>query len=921
MDTQPASYLFKETRINFDSALPYSTVIVRLPVPGTLVRSVRGGQKRPVVTEIPASDDENAYKLRHLASASSIYHRQHHDSPRSFVWRILEGGRALSIAAVDLCKQENAPENPLTLRLLFGSPIRSGCIALADSKEHDVLLVYALTVANELYCLTLRPDFFRRRASTEDTAQGWCKIYQSGAFTFKHPHRLVATAPGQVLVTLHDGGLLKLSRKPGEDASQWTDTFYNDGGWKSGLKSLVPWQGSNTVKYGNANMELSAITAIETAEIRGVLCAFAVSLDHKLRILEMGTGRQVYTGDILGVERRQEELGKWVIHPSQSQLVKVLQDVDGRVILVTYSPHGAGEFKFWRTNGLPDGEEVELIDLFPEHVLKPPPPTTDVWTVADFSISLQNEGLARASLWILWKNNITYRVQTVTMNLHSSTNTESSWRLAWAAVAVETLATTPLPTTAPNDAEDSSEKWLNYILFPGKYTTATIETALSIYERSQGESKQAVSRSNKSLTERICSVVGSSATLPTSASGELDFSSFRSSTDAQWRRFYRLIVELDKQRGEALALGFDHEAQLPVVATADGLSVIRDCSQLERMWHNPDEAFGGQAETVSRLLISAAAFKENFSSTLQHACDVQLRVELFQELSLTDQERLQSFYDKCNFAGQIGDEDFSQLLANLGGSFKGVTLRIFEQLLASMGTTLDLDGRIQRQPLAPFGRKVVVKGVQEIVDLHRSICLDQLVLLAFIEGEIDQSEEDMNLDTAAVHRQLMEMLERLELLEWLATTELSIMPLKTERTNNESFDNNMSTNDESSAKKRGEMKTVTVLEGTLAHLMGLIAHSDMPAPSLINDLLIRVCDPNSDLELQPALIQAFLIKTERPDLALEFSRFCSQDPFSIYIQGRACLAAKDLAAAAVYFKKAAFGLCKYHRQSYQYLQY
>ena len=310
MDTQIASYLYKETRINFDSALPNSTVILRLPVPGTLVRSSRSSQKRPLASEVAASDDEKEFRSRHLASAASIYHRRHHNSPRSFLWRVLEDGKALSVSAIDLCKQENGAENPLTLRFVFGSSVRPGCVAFTDSKEHDVLTIYALTENNELYTLTLRPDFFKRRAATEDSTNDWCKIYVSSAFTFKHPHRLVAPTPDDVLITLHDGGLLKLARKPGHDASTWHDTFYNDGGWTSGFKSLVPWTGTNTKKYNGVNMELSAITAIETMEIRDTLCAFAVSLDHKLRIWELANGKALYTGDILGQERKPEEIGR-----------------------------------------------------------------------------------------------------------------------------------------------------------------------------------------------------------------------------------------------------------------------------------------------------------------------------------------------------------------------------------------------------------------------------------------------------------------------------------------------------------------------------------------------------------------------------------------------------------------------------------
>jgi len=906
MDIQAPLYVFKETRINFDSALPNSTVLLRLPAPGASSRSARTSQKRPLISEIAPAEDENAFKLKHLASAASIYHRQHHSSPRSFLWRILEDGKALSITAVDLRKQENGPENPLTLRVNFTSPIRPGCVAFADAKEHDVLSVFALTESNYLYTLTLRPDFFRRRASTEDNVDDWCKTYLSTAFSFKHPHRLVAPRPGEVLISLHDGGLLRLDRQPGEDASAWKETFYNEGGWTQGLKSLIPFQGSNTIKYGKVNIELSAATAIVApgTEIDGDHYAFTVSLDHRVRVWNLDTGKIAFTGDLLGVERQPTELGKWVIHPSQSQLIRVIQESDESTIIVTFSPHGAGEFKFWNFISNGDGT-VELVDMFPEALLRPPSPTTDIWTMADFSTSLHSDERGKVSLWILWKNNLVYRVQSVDLQLLSPASTASSWRLSWTAVAAETLPDTPLPAIIPSDPEDCTEKWSNYILYPGKYTTPTVETALSIYERSLGGSTKVSLRSSKNLVERICSLIGSTAILTTSSNGQIDYEHFKAAIDAQWRRFYRLIVELDKQRSEALSLSFDFEHQLPIVATADGLSVIRDCSALERLWHNPDNAFGGKADAVSGLISAGAAFRENFSDALQHACKTQLRVELFQDPSLTDAERLQSFYGKCNFAGLIGDDDFNQLLTNLGGSFRDLSVGLYEALLGTMAAAEEFDSRLERLPLASFGRKIMVKGVQEVVELHHSICLDQLALLAFIEGEVDQDEEGMSLDTALVHRQLMNMLKRLEILGWLSETQISISPLKTERQ-----DTMANINDSPLAKKREDMKRVTVLEGTLDHLLGLATDSGTPTSSLLTELLIRICDPNSDIELQTALIQAFLLKTERPDLAVSFSRFCSQDPFSTYIQGRTCLASKDLSTAATYFKKAAFGLGK-----------
>ncbi|KFY70900.1 hypothetical protein V499_08864 [Pseudogymnoascus sp. VKM F-103] len=907
MQAQAPPYLFKETRINLDSPLSNSTVILRLPVPGASTRLART-QKRPLATEIALTEDENAFKSKHLASASSIYHRLHHTSPRSFHWRVLEDGKALSITAVDVCKRENGPENPLTLRLYFSSPIRPGCIAFADHEEHDTLSVLALTESNHLYTLTLRPDSFRRRASTENNVDDWCKIYLSTAFSFKHPHRLVARNPGEVLISLHDGGLLRLNRLPGEDASSWKETFYNEGGWAHGLRSLIPFQGGNTIKHGKINIELSAVTAIAVpkADIDGDNYAFTVSLDHRIRVWNLDSGKIAFTGDLLGAEREPNDLGKWVLHPSQAQLIRVFQD-DERTTIVTFSPIGAGEFKFWTMTLNGDGT-AELIDMFPEIVLKPShpmagDPMTDVWIVADFSATVHNDERGKLSLWVLWKNNITYRVQTVDITLLSANNTSSYWKNGWSAVATDTVSQAPLPVILPSDPEDATEKWLNYILYPGKYTIATVETALSIYERSLGRPQKISARGNKNLSERICAIIGSSIPLSSSSTGQIDYEHFKTAIDAQWRRFYRLIVELDKQRGEALALSFDADNQLHVVATANGLSVIRECSPIEELYFNPDNAFGGKSEGLSNLISAAATFRENFNDMLQHSCKAQLAVQLFQDPSQTDSEHLQSFYDRCNFAGQIGDDDFEQLLAYFGGSFKNITLGSYEDLFRAMAGTEDMAAHLERYPLASLGRKVAVKGVQEIVELHQSVCFDQLVLLAFIEGEIDQQEEGMQLDTAAVHRQLIAVLKHLEILEWLLKTQISISPLKTERSE--------SIASISDAQKPEEFKIVTVFEGTVNHLLGLAKDSDVSNLTALTKLLGRVCDPNSEIELQPALIQAFLLKTEHADLAVSFSRFCSQDPFSVYMQGRSALAVKDLSVAANYFKKAAFGLGKF----------
>ena len=133
------SYSHKEARLNLESAVPGSTVAIRLPAHGTSSWSSRAAQKRLLPTDVPPAEDESAFRQRHLASAASIFYRQHHQSPRGFLWRVLEDGKVLSLQAADLCKQDKAPDTYLTLRLVLPSPIRPLCIAFADDKQRDVL--------------------------------------------------------------------------------------------------------------------------------------------------------------------------------------------------------------------------------------------------------------------------------------------------------------------------------------------------------------------------------------------------------------------------------------------------------------------------------------------------------------------------------------------------------------------------------------------------------------------------------------------------------------------------------------------------------------------------------------------------------------------------------------------------------------
>ncbi|KAL2067168.1 hypothetical protein VTL71DRAFT_1592 [Oculimacula yallundae] len=901
-------YSYKETQLDLDSTTQGCTVAIRLPVHGASTYPSRATQKRPHIAEIPVAEDENAFRARYLASEASIYHRVHHQSPRSFLWRILEDGKVLSIQSVDVSKPSTVADANITLRLTLPSAIKPGCIALSDSKEHDVLSVFILVESKQLYTLTLRPDHFRRAASTEDNVGDWCKLYTSAAFSLKAPHRLVALSADELLISTVDGALLRLERNSGGDGSAWKEVHYNEGGWGLHVRSMRLFNSSSTIPYGGQHLEHSTATSIASpgVSIHGKQYAFTVCLDHRLRVWNLSTGKLAFTKDILGQElepAEQSKQAKKIIDPSQSQLVKVYPKGNGNnALCVTYSPLGSGQFKFWSVTPGGDGG-LDFFDLFEGHTFEPQSPSSEIWTMADFAVIHNSANPNDYTIWILWKNNVTYRL--LRLNFQKGEDykpLQDTWEEGWEAMARETLRVQKAPSVLSGDASDGTDKWLDFILAPGKFTTSTIETCLAIYARGLGS--KGAARKSGTLPGRMCATIAATASLSRKSDGELDYDAFRTATDAQWRRFSRLVSELDQQRGEAMSLAIEPYGNMPWVILADGVSAIRDCSPLEKVWHNNGRGLGSE-KYIAYPILAVDTMKDRLSAPFLHAVDIQLLEEIFQEPSLSPTARMRIFYEKCDFPNEIDDDMFSQLVEGLGGNFKNLTPQVYSGILGFMNASGNFD-RPLIQPLAEFGNKLLVKGVQETVALHRTICLDQLVLLIMVENEVNNTEDGIQFETGEVYEALINLLKKLELLRWLCSTELTLKPPRAERSNSTTEKGSGSI---STKKAAASLGTITVFEGVFRHLFGLDLRRDESMSAVVTESILEICAPDSNLyETSPSLIQCFLLNQDRPDLAIEFSRFADHDAFSTYIQGRACLAADDALAASMFFKKAAFGM-------------
>ena len=640
-------------------------------------------------------------------------------------------------------------------------------------------------------------------------------------------------------------------------------------------------------------MEYSAATAVQVTSlgVEDSLYAVTVCLDHRMRIWNLEDGQILHTGDILDVDRPPQEVGKWAIDPNQSNLVQIVGRNRGQRICATYSPIGAGEFKFWKIIAK-DTHTIIVEDLFPQVSLVPITPSSDVWTLADFVLSTPDEG--EIAMWTLWKNNMTYRVQRLALDRKDMAR---SWDESWEGVFSETNAWTP-QTSGPCDPTDVTEKWLQTILQPGRFTKATLSTALSIYEQSLGVSKEATK--GRGIAEAICTVLASTASLEKGESGSMDYEQFRSSSEIQWRRFYRLLLELDKQRGEAIGLVIDPEADMTWIVCADMLSAVRECSPMERLYHNtssPEE----EQEQHAALINAGLIFVDGFSDNFIQISEAVLRSELFEESSKTDLERIQYFSDKSGFWRGITDEDCAQVVELLGQNFALVTDKLYKEVLDLVALPINAKKGKLVHPLSDFGQRLTIKAVQESAELYWRICFSQLILLVHMEFEFDNEEDALHhrVDIGSVYRQLIDTLRRLELLKWLARNETSVALVK-----------DKSSGPGSTKKLAEDYQLVTALESSVGHLLGVGSLKKESLSVAITDLVTNLCDPDSDIEISPPHVQCSLIRQERADLALDLAPFSDQSAFSVYVQGRVFLALKDFASAAVSFRKAAVGMSK-----------
>lgn len=925
--------LLKENRLGFELDVPGS--VIEFQIPSSAITFNRASRPtRRISKRSPTYRHEEEFSTCAIASASSLYFSSPDRYPRSFLWRLLEDNKVLEVRSVDLSRSKDEENEALyVLRFHFPCPIRQGGIALADAQEQGVISVFAITTSNELYTLDLKSSFLCQIAASEEDIRHWCKVFKPASTNFSTPHRFVAASSSELLIGLSDGRLLQLTRHGGSDGASWHELAFNDGQWGSSLRSLIRWQGSNTVRYGHATLDQDTVQSMSYSPDKTHL--WMLCLNHNLKARNMKQSRTVFTTDLLGVRREPHEVSKLLLDPSNPNMLQLFEfpgSIEGdQYYLMTFSPHDLGQFKFWAVRDADAGAKG-IRDLHPDDVFLPPDPDPNpdskaIWKVADFKVNIfQEQRVSSLQIWILMRSNRRSKLYHLKLTPTDFKNSmKAAWNHDWIVATSEITNHETQPQITDAEPQGVVDAWLDFLLLPGRLSQTVIETALSIYATARDTN--AAFNPQAFLRDNIHSMVSSHVALQRLDSDGMDFEAYSTSLEAEFGVLWQDIRDLDALRWDNGSLAYDSQRRMPWLIFADGCSSIRECSQTEIIAHNsqhvlkaanknPGMRFSLQdrededdpvlPDELAVLVAAAANFRRSFSPELLQICNATLAAELWQDPTHSASLRIQLFYDNCGFGSEIEDSAFTRLVAQLDpiGGFDGLENTHFKAITGDMLRAMS--EQASNLESTQFGLKVLVRGIQDMATLSRQILHDLLILVIVVDTEADREETSMeDFDATELFIDILDKLRQLEVVRWLA---VHVRPQPIKPSSETTVETPTSVSQD---------RVSTILEQLFALDVSprpCIASSESAAlTETMQDIMAWIMGGPYEIKLDDVLvrIQCNLLAHNDIDLASHFFCFQPSTPWSTYIKGRFYLTRGEFAEAAMLFDKASFGVCEF----------
>lgn len=925
--------LYQETRISPTPCSPSS--ILHINAAGNASTAV--GRKR-AFDEISGLDEES-YARKHLATEGSVFFRAADRAPRTFLWRVLNEGQLLEVQCVDLVQSSSAKgasDSWLTFHITLPAPIIPGGVVLADAKEKDALELFVVTSVggkSELYTITLRRDLLLRETVPADFDSKTCvRAFTPSRFNYSKPYRIIATSNLELFISLHDGGLVRLQRAASESGSQWSETTFSEGGWLD----YLPFRSVPTVDYHGGKVSANAIAAMVMSP-DGVF-VWTASLDHTLKAWDTRTGKVVLETDLLGENLSVEEKKRQANSPMGAEQGTLLQigppAMDPGLFdysLIAHSPKDH-QFKVYgiKSAASENGDIPQFLDMQPGKKLIPPIDellNTNIWHLEQFYV-IAGPDWEGSQLWLRARSGAVCRTFMMTFDLldgkGNPKDLSEHFALGWSVVDSSSLTTDKLRQlpdfqgleAVTDSTTTPSEKWLEFLFFPGRYSPASLETALYIYRKGRNlpaTSAKGLKTSEEPLKERITSAVSAKILLRRLPNEQPDYDRYQLDLQAQWVTFFSLLSHLHNRRHESIGSAFDAEHGLAWTVCADFVAPVRASSKYDLLSHNAELCMNGDMEKldqsidetiwrstddVSRTQILAVA--KQFRSCLSPAAQENLRsAATVSALDRSDdtptEESLQLLYDRCGFVNEVSDEDFEalELAASQFHGLGTLTDDSFLAVLEVLDQAPEPHGPHANLTLGRYGKDVNIAIAKESIQQMQAALLDVLALIVFMAYELDENDLSSDFRPKDMYEAFILRISVTELRLWLVRN-VRQEPMR-------------------ASAKHTEMISMSIYESLFAGDWTVIARRKSQSESLSSLLTSWALHWTFGIDLSKQWSEittwamADLLRHKEVDLAADFAKFLPENEtaWATYLKARLHLALGEYAQASLAFTDAA----------------
>lgn len=866
--------------------------------------------------------DERTFSDNVLASQSSIYFRQAKSYPRTFYWSVINNGRTLQIQCADYARSEtDVKEAYYTLQFEFQEQINPRGVTFADLDASDEIHAFVCTDKNEIFNLRLPTSAFADPQSLQNEGiKQWCRPLDTSSLDINTVHHLWANTPLEVFISFTNGKLQRSTRRSIDGS--WKHDIYDDRTWGASVRGIVSRRGLQTIEYGSTSLDLRTAQSMVTSPDGKFL--FTVCLNHSLRVWNLLDGRVVASKDLLDTVRDPND--RTHLNPAEDAFIQIFKlPLQRYPILLTYTPQDGGQFKFWDLKG---GSTDPLVveDKYPGQRLNAPDPDPSgntIWSMVGFSLDPGTD-FKPAQLWVLWRNHNYHQLYHCSFEFASITN---SWKSDWVKCAPVSSSKNIAPDLVRTGAEDPSSKWLEFFFYPGRYSEAGLETALSVFEEATAVKLTAAQKAG-SIRQRMCAVIAANVSLRKYEDSDIDFERFHVDTDSQWRNFYRIAENVNESRNAPLALAYDPFSEMVWITMAGKCCAVRECSKLEllqqnelgdiedledvaaRTWqHRKVSAEDGESfANLAVLIFAARNFRESFTADFANDLELAIEEDLSTGAEYVTPTRIFEIYDGVGFSDAVSNEVFERLESELTPveGLSSLNNELFLGVLELLARKTKRAKSALRNTL--FANLLLSAGMRDLLNSHRQLLMDLLALAIFVEGELYQEQVKMtSFNASELYYHIGPLVRLCDRNLWLAS-HWRLAPLEI-----------LGADGQPNAARRPSTSTsendrlVTIFEDTLSKAVRPQPAVDKPLLYLITDQLIEIDDWASgkdtiDTEDGAVYLQCDLLKQGELDLATNFLEFQPSTPWSSYIKGRLALAKGQNDMAAVYFKKASYGL-------------